>query len=54
MVNVLHDMTNLLAQTTALTVPYFSPYIGVGVGYQWAHLSGFTRTAESPSRDHHR
>ena len=39
MVNVLYDMTNLLAQTTGLTIPYFAPYIGVGVGYQWAHLS---------------
>jgi outer membrane protein OmpA-like peptidoglycan-associated protein len=42
MFNVLYDMTNLLAQTTGLTVPYFSPYIGVGLGYQWAHLSGFS------------
>ena len=42
MVNVLYDMTNLLAQTTGLTVPYFAPYIGAGVGYQWAHQSGFT------------
>ena len=53
MVNVLYDMTNLLAQTTGLTVPYFAPYIGVGVGYQWAHQSGFTasgttRTPVSP------
>ena len=38
MFNVLYDMTNLLAQTTGLTVPYFAPYVGVGVGYQWAHL----------------
>jgi outer membrane protein OmpA-like peptidoglycan-associated protein len=42
MVNVLYDFSNLLAQTTGLTVPYFSPYIGVGAGYQWAHLSGFS------------
>jgi OOP family OmpA-OmpF porin len=42
MFNVLYDMTNLLAQTTGLTVPYFAPYVGVGVGYQWAHLSGFS------------
>ena len=34
MFNVLYDVTNLLA------LP-FNPYIGVGVGYQWAHLSGF-------------
>jgi outer membrane protein OmpA-like peptidoglycan-associated protein len=42
MFNVLYDMTNLLAQTTGLTIPYFAPYVGVGVGYQWAHLSGFS------------
>jgi OmpA-OmpF porin, OOP family len=42
MFNVLYDPTNLIARTTGLTVPYFSPYIGVGVGYQWAHLSGFS------------
>ena len=47
MFNVLYDMTNLLAQTTGLAVPYFAPYIGVGVGYQWAHLSGFTASAET-------
>jgi OmpA-OmpF porin, OOP family len=47
MFNVLYDMTNLLAQTTGLTVPYFAPYVGVGVGYQWAHLSGFTASGES-------
>ena len=42
MFNVLYDMTNLLAQTTGLAIPYFAPYVGVGVGYQWAHLSGFS------------
>jgi OmpA-OmpF porin, OOP family len=47
MINVLYDMTNLLAQTTGLAVPYFAPYIGVGIGYQWAHLSGFTASAET-------
>ena len=47
MFNVLYDMTNLLAQTTGLAVPYFAPYIGVGIGYQWAHLSGFTASAET-------
>ena len=26
-------------------MPYFAPYVGVGVGYQWAHLSGFTASA---------
>ena len=31
------DMTNLLAQTTGLAIPDFAPYVGVGVGYQWAH-----------------
>ena len=35
MFNVLYDFSNLLP------VPYFSPYQGVGVGYQWARLSGF-------------
>ena len=47
MVNVLYDMTNLFAQTTGLTIPYFAPYIGVGVGYQWAHLSGFTASGST-------
>jgi OmpA-OmpF porin, OOP family len=47
MFNVLYDMTNLLAQTTGLAVPYFAPYIGVGIGYQWAHLSGFTASGET-------
>ena len=35
MFNVLYDFSNLLP------VPCFSPYQGVGVGYQWARLSGF-------------
>ena len=47
MVNVLYDMTNLLAQTTGLTIPYFAPYIGVGAGYQWAHLAGFTASGST-------
>ena len=47
MVNVLYDMTNLLAQSTGLTIPYFAPYVGVGVGYQWAHLSGFTASGST-------
>ena len=34
MFNVLYDFGNLLP------VPYFSPYVGVGVGYQWARMSG--------------
>jgi outer membrane protein OmpA-like peptidoglycan-associated protein len=42
MFNVLYDVGPLLAQTTGLTVPYFAPYVGVGVGYQWAHLSKFS------------
>ena len=33
--NVLYDFGNLLP------VPYFAPYVGVGVGWQWARLSGF-------------
>ena len=47
MVNVLYDMTNVLHDYTGLAVPYFAPYVGVGVGYQWSHLSGFTASAES-------
>ena len=35
MVNVLYDFGNFLP------VPYFAPYVGVGVGWQWARLSGF-------------
>jgi len=35
MFNVLYDFSNLLP------VPYFSPYVGVGAGYQWARMSGF-------------
>ena len=34
MFNVLYDFSNLMP------VPYFSPYVGVGVGYQWARMSG--------------
>ena len=34
MFNVLYDFSNLLP------VPYFSTYLGVGVGYQWARMSG--------------
>ena len=26
-------------------MPYFAPYVGVGIGYQWANLSGFTASA---------
>jgi outer membrane protein OmpA-like peptidoglycan-associated protein len=47
MVNVLYDMTNVLHDYTGVTVPYFAPYVGVGVGYQWSHLSGFTASAAS-------
>ena len=45
MVNVLYDMTNALHDYTGLAVPYFAPYVGVGVGYQWSHLSGFSTAA---------
>jgi hypothetical protein len=47
MVNVLYDMTNPLHDYMHVTIPYFAPYIGVGVGYQWSHLSGFTASAAS-------
>jgi OmpA-OmpF porin, OOP family len=47
MVNVLYDMTNVLHDYTGVTVPYFAPYVGVGIGYQWSHLSGFTASAAS-------
>ncbi|MFL5289849.1 MAG: OmpA family protein [Rhodopila sp.] len=47
MVNVLYDMTNALHNYTGVSIPYFAPYVGVGVGYQWAHLSGFTASAAS-------
>lgn len=39
MFNVLYDMTNIVA-STGVKIP-FAPYVGVGVGYQWARLSGF-------------
>jgi OmpA-OmpF porin, OOP family len=45
MVNVLYDMTNVLHDYTGLAIPYFAPYVGVGVGYQWSHLSGFSASA---------
>jgi OmpA-OmpF porin, OOP family len=32
---VLYDFSNLI------NLPYFAPYAGIGVGYQWAHLDGF-------------
>jgi len=35
MFNVLYDLSNIVPN------PYFAPYVGVGVGYQWAHLSNF-------------
>ena len=40
-----YDMTNALHDYTGLAIPYFAPYVGVGVGYQWSHLSGFTASA---------
>jgi len=51
MVNVLYDMTNLLSRYTGLDtttmIPYvpFAPYIGVGIGYQWAKLNGVTASS---------
>ena len=45
MVNVLYDMTNFLADYTGLRIPYFAPYVGVGVGWQWSQLKGFTASA---------
>ena len=38
MVNVLYGMTNALHDYTGFAIPYFAPYVGVGVGYQWSHL----------------
>nr|WP_294508950.1 OmpA family protein [uncultured Rhodopila sp.] len=36
MVNAVYDFNNL--------VPYVVPYVGLGVGYQWAHLQNFATT----------
>ena len=36
MVNVVYDFNNL--------IPYVTPYLGVGAGYQWAHLQNFSTT----------
>ena len=47
MVNVLYDLTNPLHDYANITIPYFAPYIGLGIGYQWAHLNGFTASAAS-------
>jgi len=47
MVNVLYDLTNPLSSYLGVSVPYFAPYVGVGVGYQWSKLSGFTASAAS-------
>ena len=47
MFNVLYDMTNVLADYTGLRIPYFAPYVGVGVGYQWSQLRGFTASANN-------
>ena len=35
MFNMLYDFSHIIS------APYFAPYAGVGVGYQWARLSGF-------------
>ena len=47
MVNVLYDMTNVLADYTGLRIPYFAPYVGVGLGWQWSQLKGFTASANN-------
>jgi len=36
MVNLDYDFNGL--------VPWFVPYVGIGMGYQWAHLNNFTTT----------
>jgi opacity protein-like surface antigen len=36
MVNLDYDFNNL--------IPYVTPYLGIGVGYQWAHLHNFATT----------
>lgn len=36
MVNAVYDFNNL--------IPYVTPYLGIGVGYQWAHLQNFSTT----------
>jgi hypothetical protein len=36
MVNAVYDFNNL--------IPFVTPYLGVGVGYQWAHLQNFATT----------
>jgi OmpA-OmpF porin, OOP family len=41
MFNVLYDMTNIITSYTGYTAP-FAPYVGLGVGYQWARLSGLS------------
>ena len=35
MFNVLYDFSHIIS------LPYFAPYAGLGVGYQWAHLDNF-------------
>ena len=47
MVNVLDHMTNVLADYTGLRIPNFAPYIGVGLGWQWSELKGFTASANN-------
>jgi len=39
MVNAVYDFNNV--------VPYVTPYLGIGVGYQWAHLQNFSVTGTS-------
>jgi len=40
MANVLYDMD--------IGVPWLFPYVGVGGGYQWTHLDGFTVSSGGP------
>ena len=53
MVNALYDLTGLIP------FPYAAPYVGLGVGYQWAHfdnvhayngVSGFPRFSSDDTR----
>jgi OOP family OmpA-OmpF porin len=41
MVNVDYDFVNL--------IPYVVPYVGIGLGYQWAHLANFTTSFAGPA-----
>jgi opacity protein-like surface antigen len=41
MVNLDYDFNGL--------VPWFVPYVGLGMGYQWAHLNNFSTTGTGPA-----